>query len=204
MSLTAPLALVALFALALVGFAQIKLLAIARGAMAPQGGQAPRITAAVLAVAGIGATGLASLGVAGAAGVAAVGTTIIEHGPVRSVTIERAGMGAGDFDGASLGSALQQRAERSLDMDRGQAEEYPLELTVDWDGDVSPARVRRWLEREAGLDVELIQAVPILDGAERLTRLRFGIELSRRDRSDFEDLVAGLDLPRSIRLEIGD
>lgn len=203
MSLTAPLALVALFALALVGFAQIKLLAIARGAMAPQGGQAPRITAAVLAVTGIGATGLASLGVASAAGMAAVGTTIIEHGPVRSVTIERATMASADL-GGGLATALQTRAERSLDAERERTAEYPLELTVDWDGDVSPARVRRWLEREAGLDVELIQAVPILDGTQRMTRLRFGIELSRGDRSDFEDLVTGLDLPRSIRFEIGD
>lgn len=201
MPLTAPFAFVALCALALVGFVQLKLLAIARGAGTPQAPQAPRVAAAVLAVAGLAGTGAVSLGVAGAAGLAAVGTTLIERGPVRSVQIERAGLRPGaalQGPAQDLASALQRRAERSLEADA----DFPLELTVDWEGDVSPARVRRWLEREAGLDVELIQAVPVLQGGEPLTRLRFGLDLSSQDRADLQDLVLALNLPRSIRFEI--
>ncbi|MFT7677823.1 MAG: hypothetical protein ACI8QC_001809 [Planctomycetota bacterium] len=197
MPLTAPFALVALLALALIGFTQLQLLRLAKDAGTAGGA---RTVAAILAVVGIGATGAASLGVAGAAGLAVVGTVLVEKGPVRRVSIERTSNFAQAADQETqgdFGSAFVSRAERSLG-----GETHALALTIDWAGDVSPSRVKRWLERECDLDVDLLNATPILDQGKTLTRLKFGVRMSERDLKDLEELEMALDLPAGLTVEI--
>lgn len=197
MPLTAPFALVAVLALALIGFTQLQLLRLAKDAGAAG---ATRTIAAVLALIGIGATGAASLGVAGAAGLAVVGTVLVEKGPVRRVSIERTShfaQAANVDPQASLGTAFVSHAERSLE-----GETHALELTIDWAGDVSPSRVERWLERECDLDVDLLEATPILEAGKTQTRLKFGVQLSSYELRDLEDLELALNLPSSLTIEI--
>lgn len=197
MPLTAPFALVAVLALALIRFTQLQLLRLAKDAGAAG---ATRTVAAVLALIGIAATGAASLGVAGAAGLAVVGTVLIEQGPVRRVSIERTPHFTQASDVESEGNfstAFVSRAERGLG-----SGSHALELTIDWAGDVSPSRVERWLERECDLDVDLLQATPILEAGRTLTRLKFGVRLSRHELKDLEDLELALDLPSSLTVEI--
>jgi hypothetical protein len=190
-----PLFVLGLLALGLLaGVATV----LARTVTRSQAHAAPRVVAAVLSVAGLGAVGLLGLGILGLSVVLFVGTVFVEHGPIRSIEVLRT-----EEPWEGLSSSLEHEAATVFAAERGHDPRWPLHLVVDWAGRVEPRQVERFLRRELDWDVELVDARRVRVDGEDLTRLDFGIELSRDDLDELELAVQGFgDLQRRVHLEL--
>ena len=195
-----PFLLLGCAGLGLAAYALVQLLRVAR--TGPSG--PVRAVAGVFSLVGVAGIGTLGLGVAGFAGVAVVGTALVENGPVRHVQVLRAG---DTFEGAALVHPIVRQAQQSLDSrgrSRTQAadDRWPVQVVLDWQGEPSVKRVERWLDRHCDSDIELLSSDPIERDGQRMTRLHFGIELSRHELRELEELESWIDLPRGLSIEV--
>ncbi|TDJ67725.1 MAG: hypothetical protein E2O39_14360 [Planctomycetota bacterium] len=172
-------------------------LALIRGFRRGTNGGAPRVLSGLLLFGGTLVLGLLAMIFTAVLLAVAVVTIVVEHGPVRSIEIVRT---ADPDDPAS--SALEGLLQAGLDP------RYPVHVLVEYRGDYDSVRLARWLERKTGGDVELVEETPVAGFAGRLTRLDFGLSISRRElrklEREFEREVPLLDFPRGFRVQFRD
>lgn len=183
-----------LLLLTLVGLALV--LGFRRGAK----GGAPRVFSGILLFAGAVVLGLLATAFTGVLLAVTVVTKVVEHGPVRSIEIVRT-LDPADSDDLPAG-AIENLLQSGLDP------RYPVHVLVEYRGDYDGARLARWLERKTGGDVELVDELPVDGFAGRMTRLDFGVLVSRRElrelQRDFEREVPLLDFPQGVRVQFRD
>lgn len=180
-----------LLLLTLIGLALI--LGFRRGAK----GGAPRVLSGILLFGGTLVLGLLATIFTAVLLAVTVVTKVVEHGPVRSIEIVRT---ADPDDPAS--SVLDGLLQSGLDP------RYPIHVLVEYRGDYDRVRLARWLERKTDGEVELVAETPVEGSAGRLTRLDFGVRISRRElrelEREFEREVPLLDFPQGFRVQFRD
>jgi hypothetical protein len=180
-----------LLLLTLIGLALI--LGFRRGAKTG----APRVLSGILLFGGTLVLGVLATVFTAALLAVTVATKIVEHGPVRSIEIVRT---ADPADPAA--NVLEDLLQAGLDP------RYPVHVLVEYRGDYDSARLTRWLDRKTDGDVELVDESPVEGSSGRVTRLDFGVRISRRDLTqlerDFEREVPLLDFPQGFRMRFRD